>query len=281
MGEANKGYGVRRKVVIGVKVSGTSLPSARVLSLIVGSSIAIVIAFFQGCAPSSPSITASKVTSPSTHEAVAPASGIGEGALRDNAEVVKSYRQAAAQGDALAQYNLGVSYEQGRRVPRDYAEAVKWFRQAAAQGLAPAQYNLGWMYHQGEGVPRDYAEAVKWYRQAAAQGYASAQLNLGVAYHDGEGVPRDYVEAVKWFRRAVVQGDALAQYNLGRMYHSGEGMPRDYVAAYMWFSLAAAQGDEDAHKALDLTETLLTPEQRAEAQKMAREWKPQSDFGPH
>jgi hypothetical protein len=54
----------------------------------------------------------------------------------------------------------------------------------------------------------------------------------------------------------------------------GEGVPRDYVEAYMWFSLAAAQGDADARRNLDLTETLLTPEQRAEAQKMVREWKP-------
>jgi TPR repeat protein len=153
------------------------MPSARVVLFMVGSSLAT---FLQGCAPSPPSVTASAVTN-TTHEAGAPASDVGEGVPRDNAEVVKSYVQAAAQGNALAQYNLGVSYEQGKRVPRNYAEAVKWFRQAAAQGFAPAQYNLGWMYHRGEGVPRDYAEAVKWYRQAAAQGYASAQLNLGAA----------------------------------------------------------------------------------------------------
>ena len=51
-------------------------------------------------------------------------------------------------------------------------------------------------------------------------------------------------------------------------------MPRDYVAAYMWFSLSAAQGDATAKKALDAMEILLTPEQIAEAQKLARDWKP-------
>jgi len=92
-------------------------------------------------------------------------------------------------------------------------------------------------------------------------------------------VPRDDGEAVRWYRQAAAQGYAPAQYNLGLMYERGEG--GDYVEAYMWLSLAAAQGDANARKTLDLSEMLLTPEQRAEARKMAREWKPQSDFRPH
>jgi TPR repeat protein len=67
---------------------------------------------------------------------------------------------------------------------------VKWYRQAAAQGDAVAQYNLGIMYAKGEGVPRDDVEAVKWYQQVAARGYAGAQYSLGVMYAKGEGVPR-------------------------------------------------------------------------------------------
>ena len=50
------------------------------------------------------------------------------------------------------------------------------------------------------------------------------------------------------------------------------------MQAYLWLSLAAAQGDAEARKTLDLTETLLTPKQRGEAQTMAREWKPQRNF---
>jgi len=54
--------------------------------------------------------------------------------------------------------------------PPDYADAMKLFRLAADQGDAKAQYSLGVMYDQGEGVPQDYAEAVKWYRLAANRG---------------------------------------------------------------------------------------------------------------
>ena len=48
-------------------------------------------------------------------------------------------------------------------------EAVKWYRQAAAQGNARAQFNLGVLYVEGLGVAQNYAEAAKWFRLAAAQ----------------------------------------------------------------------------------------------------------------
>ncbi len=73
-------------------------------------------------------------------------------------------------------------YARGQGVPQNYAEAVKWYRLAADQGNAFAQYNLGLMYANGEGVPQNYAEALKWYRLAADQGNAFAQINLGVMY---------------------------------------------------------------------------------------------------
>ena len=91
-------------------------------------------------------------------------------------------------------------------MPEDDAEAVKWFRKAAEQGQADAQFNLGVMYVKGDGVPEDDAEAAKWYRKAAEQGYARAQLNLGFMYADGDGVPEDDVRAFAWFNLAAAQG---------------------------------------------------------------------------
>ena len=67
---------------------------------------------------------------------------------------------------------------------------MKWYTLAAEQGNADAQYNLGVMYDNGRGVPQDDKTAVKWYRLAAEQGDASAQSNLGVMYGTGQGVPR-------------------------------------------------------------------------------------------
>ena len=70
---------------------------------------------------------------------------------------------------------------------RDYATAIRGFRVHADQGDASAQFNLGLMYANGRGVLKDEAEAGRWYRLAADQGDASAQLNLGGMYADGRG----------------------------------------------------------------------------------------------
>jgi len=114
-------------------------------------------------------------------------------------------RVLAEAGDAVAQFNLGVSYDFGQDVPQDDAEAVRWYRLAADQGHAGAQNSLGFMYATGEGVPQDYVEAVRLYRLAADQGLAEALSNLGLLYENGEGVPQDYVQAHIWTNLAVAQ----------------------------------------------------------------------------
>ena len=193
---------------------------------------------------------------------------------------VEALRAKAEQGNTRAQYNLAVTYATGHGVPQDYAEAVKWYRMAAEQGDATAQYSLGIIYDKGRGVPQDYAEAVKWYRMAAEQGVARAQYNLAVMYAVGQGVPQDYAEAVKWYRMAAEQGVARAQRNLGVMYIEGRGVPQDYVQGHVWMNLAASrlQG-EDHERRAKLRESLaklMTPEQIAQAQRLAREWKPKT-----
>jgi TPR repeat protein len=136
------------------------------------------------------------------------------------------------------------------------------------------------LYDSGEGVPQDYAEARKWYRLAAEQGDASAQSNLGWMYDSGDGVPQDYAEARKWFRLAAEQGNARAQFNLGVMYGSGKGVPQDYVEAHKWLNVAASRltGD-DRERAATLRDQIaekMTPAQVAEAQRVARDWRPQA-----
>ena len=125
----------------------------------------------------------------------------------------------------------------------------------------------------------DYVAALREWRPLAEQGHAKAQLKLGVMYSNGEGVTQDYIEAVKWYRLAAEQGEGGAQNNLGLMYRQGWGVTQDYVQAHLWFNLAAAglSPGEDRNKAAsnrDQIETLMTPTQVAEAQRLAREWKP-------
>ena len=120
----------------------------------------------------------------------------------------------------------------------------------------------------------DYETAVQLFRPLAEQGNARAQGILGSMYELGQGVPQDYVEAEKWLRKAAEQGNATAQTLLGNIYGAGQGVPQGLVLAHMWFNLAAAQGNDDAKAARDIVAKRMTPEQLAEAQRLAREWKP-------
>ncbi len=147
----------------------------------------------------------------------------------------------------------------------DYAVAEREFRPLAERGDVLAQYKLGLMYNNGEGVRRDFDKAAMWFNGAAVQGYAPAQTNLGVMYEKGQGVTRNYGEAVSWYRHGAEQGNATAQYRLGRMYVLGRGVRRDYTEAVAWFKIAAAQGLEDAATARDAVAVRLSPQQLAEA----------------
>ena len=110
---------------------------------------------------------------------------------QDFSKAAEWFRKAADLGDAKAQYNLGVAYNEGKGVPQDFGQAAFWFSKAAEQGIPQAQNNLGFLYKQGQGVVQDSSKATEWFRKAAQQGFAQAQHNLGLAYRDGEGVKQD------------------------------------------------------------------------------------------
>lgn len=151
-------------------------------------------------------------------------------------------------------------------------------RSLADRGNAKAQRVLGSFYANGEGgVPQDYAEAARWLHKAAEQGEVRAQYKLGYMYLLGEGVTLDDATAVSWFRKAADQGDPPAQNMLGTMYDDGVGVPQDYVLAHMWLNLAAAtkspiRAAASGHRIY--VEARMTRDQIAEAQRLAREWKP-------
>jgi GAF domain/Sel1 repeat/PilZ domain len=90
---------------------------------------------------------------------------------------------------------------------RGHALSPTELRTLAEQGDADAQWQLGIVYHEGESVPKDDAMAVQWFERAAEQGYVRAQSTLGAYYWAGRGVPQDFSKAYFWSQLALAQGD--------------------------------------------------------------------------
>ena len=209
----------------------------------------------------------------------------GKGVAQDDAIATKwyrrafeGYRRAAEAGNRVAQTNLGDMYREGEGVAQNYGEALKWYSLAAESGNKYAQNNLGVMYEDGKGVAQNYGEALKWYSLAANAGNTSAQnnlVNLGEQVNLGEEAYKALLlgdpAAHTIYIALAGTGDAEAQYLLGGMYAEGTGVLPNYHLAMMWFTLAATQRNALALDARNEIAGLMTSEQVAEAQKMARQ----------
>ena len=96
-------------------------------------------------------------------------------------------------------------------------EAMERLREAAEDGNAEAQFKLGVCHENGAGVSKNPMEAARWYQAAAEQGVEEAQCSLGVYYANGWGVGKDLEQAVKWYSVAAEQGSEAAKEALKRL----------------------------------------------------------------
>ena len=193
---------------------------------------------------------------------------------KDYATALANFEPLAKQGNAKAQFRMGVLYTLGRGVPQNFQQAAKWYRLAADQGLADAQNNLGSSYFLGEGVTQDFKQAAKWFRLAADQGEAGAQNNLGLLYKRGQGVPQDTGQAMAWYLKAAQQQDADAQNNLGALLLATVNTAKARLAAYALFKLSASNDPSSENKAtqnLAKHAATLTPQELEAGQALARE----------
>ena len=83
---------------------------------------------------------------------------------------IKLYQKSANQGDAEAQFNLGLTYRDGQEVQQDNKMAAKWYQKAAEQGHITAQFSLGLLYQDGKGVRQNKTNAKEWYGRACDGG---------------------------------------------------------------------------------------------------------------
>ncbi|MBI4987908.1 MAG: sel1 repeat family protein [Rhodocyclales bacterium] len=130
---------------------------------------------------------------------------------RQDTATLESDLTAAQSGNAKAQCELAMRYEDGRGVDRNMSRAIEWYRKSAEGGYREAQGYLGVIYDKGRGTKQDDAEAIRWYRKAGEQGLGQAQYNLGIFHLYGRGLEANKEEARKWFERARDSGYANAE----------------------------------------------------------------------
>jgi TPR repeat protein len=159
---------------------------------------------------------------------------------RDEKEFI-AVQQRAGANDPVAQTGLASCYDLGMHVQPNGKESIRLLTEAANQGYAPAEYELGRIYLYGRGIPIDYAQALLWERKAAEQDDPRAQRDLAFMYERGFGVAADPAQAAEWNRKAAMQGNAEAQLHLAKGLDEGVGVSKDAEQARQWYGKAARQ----------------------------------------
>ena len=150
----------------------------------------------------------------------------------------------------------------------DYDRAIYYLSFEAAQGNPIAQYNLGLMYKNGVGVKIDKNEAVGWFILASNNGHMLGKYALGLAYYHGSGVRTNFQKSMNLFLDASYMGHPASQINVGNMYYYGQGVGKNYPKAHMWWSLAKEKGVEAAFNNLTMIENIMSKSQLSEAEKL-------------
>ncbi|MCZ7557055.1 MAG: sel1 repeat family protein [Bacteroidia bacterium] len=117
----------------------------------------------------------------------------------------------AANGDALAQHELGVRYLTGRGVQADSVRSALWMKRSAEQQYTPAMYNYALHLVNGWGVDWNPFEAYTWFLRAAEKGMPEAQFVVGVFHTDNLVLRQNWTEAHRWMSLAAKEGHEAAQ----------------------------------------------------------------------
>lgn len=175
-------------------------------------------------------------------------------------QAVLWYQKAAEENHPVAQYYLGLCYENGLGVKQNHDQAVSWLQKAAEKDIKSAQGLLGKYYLEGNGVEKDYSKAYNFSKNAENPKISSSLYTLGVCYYYGYGIEQDYEKALSYFRKvdSNTPESADALYYEGDIYRYRRGMTDkndindkafDGYATYSWFK-AAQKGNLRSIEAL-------------------------------
>ena len=200
---------------------------------------------------------------------------LNENSFSGNKSFSEQLKKEAEEGNTQSQYDLGACYDIGSGIKRDIPEAVKWYKNAAANGNAKAQFRLAHIFScsaeacsnpecQKCPIKIDLKESLMWLTKAAEGGLLDAQLAIG-EYYSEYGPNRNNEKAKDWLKLAASKGskkgkellelvsgpgrksfskEVLAsaengssedQFSIAFCYLNGEGVKKDPLEAKKWF----------------------------------------------
>ena len=214
--------------------------------------------------------------------------GAGGGISSD--DLILALEGAAAAGQPMALWQLGLMYESGEGVEKDPVKAFGYFSQiadehadAAPRGVeadivAQSFVKVGEYYREGlpeAGIPKDEDRSNRLMMHAASYfGDADAQYRVGKLYLDDEELGDNPLQSARWLSLSSRKGHAGAQAQLGSMLFNGEGIEANPVEGLMWLTIASRRAAGTPDEAwiqgkLNDAMSVATPEQRVQAIELA------------
>ncbi|WP_299701822.1 tetratricopeptide repeat protein [uncultured Pontibacter sp.] len=206
----------------------------------------------------------------------------------DIAAALPLLKEAAELGNAEAQYNYGVCFQQGVGVSQDEKTANEWFLKSANQGWKDAQFKLAYSYATGRGIAQDSKSAFQWALKCAEQNDPACMFNVVSSYMEGYGTEKNIDSMMVWANRlgALENPENLqlsaqitsARLQLAQMYKTGNYVTKDLTKSYSWLLLYNESKQDfsilEQQKNIELikeVEKELTKTQIAAAKKVAEE----------
>lgn len=160
------------------------------------------------------------------------------------------FMKAAEQGYAEAESIVGGCYLNNLYVDTNFKKANYWYEQALMHGDVKAEYELGVSYLDGRGVNKDSEKGMNLLIMAANDGVHEAYKELADRYYvgindfNGEKVYTNFTEAKKYAMLAVQdETDGKAQFRLASIF---QNCFEDISNAIKWYARAVDNGNDEA-----------------------------------
>ena len=190
-------------------------------------------------------------------------------------------RQAAAAGDAFAQFEIATRFAEGKGVAQDQGQAFAWYERAATRGLAAAQFRLAAYYERGLGVEPDKERAKVWYHPRRRPGLCPRHAQSGRP----DGRHRRAPGRLRSPRPAgsgkpPTAASPTANSISPSSTRTAAACRRSLPEAYKWFALAARSGDPASARRLEQVKARLEPAELEAAEQKLATWQPSRPMRP-